>query len=413
MSATLTHDYIELLPKTDLHLHLDGSVRLDTLIELSRECGVKLPSETEEGLRETVFKDHYQNLEEYLVGFGLTGKVMQTPEHLERIGYELAQDNQAEGVRYVEVRFAPQLHVHDKLDTLTVFQSVAAGMERSKREFNLRPEVRSGAEPPFEYGIIACAMRYFNERFSDFYGDFIRLHSFSHHERVHGLASFELVKAAARARDELGVPVVGVDLAGPEEGFPPIHHREAYLEAQRLFLGKTVHAGEAYGPESIFQAITELHAERIGHGTSLLNPNAVRDPSIRDPRRYVDRLAQVIASRRVTLEVCLTSNQQTNPAYRNLEDHPFGKMMELRLSATICTDNRTVSRTTVTDELYKAVTTFDLGPKELKNLLVYGFKRSFYPGRYDEKRRYVRQCMEYFEKLERIHLQAVSPDPSA
>jgi adenosine deaminase len=337
------------------------------------------------------------------VGFGLTCKVMQTPENLERIAYELAQDNQAEGVRYIEIRFAPQLHVHEKLDTLSVFAAVARGLERAKLEFNATEPVRSGDEPPFDYGIIACAMRYFNEHFSEFYGDFIRIHSFSHHERVHGLASFELVQAAAQARDELGVPVVGVDLAGPEEGYPPIHHREAYQLAQRLFLGKTVHAGEAYGPESIYQAITELHAERIGHGTSLLNPAAVRDPEIEDPVRYVDRLAQVIAARRTTLEVCLTSNQQTNPAYRQLKDHPFRKMMDLRLSVTLCTDNRTVSRTTVSDEYDKAVQAYGLSHHHLKQLLVYGFKRSFFPGRYAQKRKYVRSCMDFFEKLESEH----------
>ena len=404
MEAPITIEYLKRLPKTDLHLHLDGSVRLGSLIEMSREAGVELPSYTEEGLLELVFKENYENLEEYLAGFGYACRVMQTPEQLARIAYELALDNQAEGVRYIEVRFAPQLHVHERLDTLSVFTAVAEGLERAKKEFNGRPEIRAGVEPPFEYGIIACAIRYFNEQSSDFYADFIRVHGFSHHERVHGLASFELVQAAARARDDKGVPVVGVDLAGPEEGFPPIHHREAYLEAQRLFLGKTVHAGEAYGPESIFQAITELHADRIGHATSLLNPAAVRDPAIKNAERYADRLAQVIASRRVTLEICLTSNQQTNPGYRRLADHPFGKMMELKLSVTLCTDNRTVSRTTMTDELHKAVTSFGLDHRQLKHLLVYGFKRSFFPGRYTDKREYVRCCMDYFEKVEREHL---------
>ncbi len=408
----ITKEYLKQLPKTDLHLHLDGSIRLSTLIELAKESDVKLPSFTEEGLQELVFKESYDSLEDYLVGFGLVGKVMQTAEQLERISYELALDNQEEGVRYIEVRFAPQLHVHEGLDTLSVFRAVDRGLSKAKSEFNRRPEVQSGEEPPFEYGIIACAMRYFNEHFSEFYSDFVRIHSFSHGDRILGLASFELVHAAASARDDAGAAVVGVDLAGPEEGYPPIHHRDAYLEAQRLFLGKTVHAGEAYGPESIFQAITELHAERIGHGTSLLNPAAVRDPSIKNPRRYVDRLAQIVASRRITLEVCLTSNQQTNPAYRRLAAHPFGDMMDLRLSVTICTDNRTVSRTTVTNELHKAVETFDLCPRDVKHLIVYGFKRSFFPGRYDEKRKYVRQCMEYFEKIEDKYLGQITPDPS-
>jgi adenosine deaminase len=399
----ITREFLAALPKTDLHLHLDGSVRLGTLIELCKAGRVPLPSETEEGLRELVFKDHYADLVEYLAGFGLTCKVMQTREQLERVAYELAVDNQREGVRYIEARFAPQLHVGDELDILQVLQAVSDGLARARREFNQREAVRDGAEPPFEFGIIACSMRYFDERFSDYYRDFVKLHRYSDRDRLFGLASEQLVQAAAIARRERGLPVVGVDLAGPEEGYPPIAHREAYLEAQRYFLQKTVHAGEAYGPESIFQAITELHADRIGHGTSLLNPEAVRDPKIQDRQRYVDELAQFIADRRVTLEVCLTSNQQTNPAYRNLADHPFGEMMRRKLSVTLCTDNRTVSNTTVTDELWKAVETWGLSLKQLKNLIVYGFKRSFFPGLYSEKRIYVRRAMEYFERLQLQH----------
>jgi adenosine deaminase len=395
-----TREYLQKLPKTDLHLHLDGSIRLSTLIELAKAAKIELPSYTEEGLLETVFKEHYANLEEYLAGFGYACDVMQEPEQLSRIAYELAKDNQAEGVRYIEVRLAPQLHVKEGFNIVDVLQAVSEGLYKAKKEFNARREVVEELEPPFEFGLIACAMRFFNEHFSDYFGDFVRIHRYTRPDRVYGLASYELVKAAACARDSKGVPVVGVDLAGPEEGYPPIDHRQAYLEAQRLFLSKTVHAGEAYGPESIFQAITELHADRIGHATSLLNPHVVRDPEILDAQYYVDRLAQVVADQRITLEICLTSNQQTNPAYRDLIDHPFGKMMRLKLSVSLCTDNRTVSRTTVTNEYEKAITTFGLAQKDLKNLLVYGFKRSFFPGPYTEKRKYVRRCMEYFEKLE-------------
>jgi adenosine deaminase len=397
--AEISRDFIEKLPKTDLHVHLDGSIRIPTLIELAREAGVELPSYTEEGLRQTVFKDNYASLEEYLVGFGLTTAVMQKREQLERIAYELGRDNQAEGVRYVEVRFAPQLHTHKNFDAIDVMRAVCDGLGRAKDEFNQRPEVVSGDEPPFEFGIIACALRFFNEHFSVFHRSFLELHRYSDPEKVYALASLELAQAAARARHVEGLPVVGFDLAGPEEGYPPHHHWEAYEYAHRHFLQKTVHAGEAYGPESIFKAITELHADRIGHATSLLNPNAIRDPDIEDHERYVSDLAQFIADRRITLEICLTSNQQTHPGYRDLTRHPFGKMMEHKLSVTLCTDNRTVSNTTVTDEYHKAVTTFGLTMKDLKNLVVYGFKRGFFPESYPKKRAYVRSCMEYFERL--------------
>lgn len=395
----ITRDLVRRLPKTDLHVHLDGSIRLATLIELAREAGVPLPSATESGLQETVFLSHYANLGEYLRGFGYTCRALQQREALERTAFELAEDSQAEGVRYLEVRFAPQLHAHEGFDAIDALTAVHAGLDRAKRDFNRRPAVASGEQPPFEYGIIACAMRYFDEGFSRFFASFMAAHRYSSPMRVYSLASQEMAYAAVRARDELGLPVVGFDLAGAEKGYPAIDHRGAYDFAHRRFLKKTVHAGEDYGPESIFQAITELHADRIGHGTSLLDPAAVASPAIADRERYVRNLAQYIADRRITLEVCLTSNQQTNPAYRELADHPLGQMLEHKLSVTLCTDNRTVSQTTVTDEILKAVGTFDISLATLKNLIVYGFKRSFFPGDYPAKRAYVRQCMDYLERV--------------
>ncbi len=398
MTIALDRALIGKIPKTDLHLHLDGSLRLSTLIELAREEGRTLPSWTEEGLMETVFREEYASLEDYLKGFDLTCSVLLNPDQIERVACELAQDNQAEGVRYIEVRFAPQLHARPGFDLVDVMRAASRGLDRAKAGFNRRPEVASGAEPPFEYGLIACAMRSFHERLSEYYRSFMAVHRFTETRRARGLASLELAQAAARARDE-GIPVVGLDLAGAEKGSPPIDHREAYDCAHRCFLKKTVHAGEDYGPESIFQAITELHADRIGHGTSLFNPLAIRNPSIEDRERYVRSLAQFIADRRITVEVCLTSNQQTNPALRDLKDHPFRQMLKHKLSVTLCTDNRTVSRTTVTDEIWKAVKAMDMTIGDLKNVIVYGFKRSFFPGEYARKREYVRQCMEYFESI--------------
>ena len=410
MEPAITRDLVRRLPKTDLHLHLDGLVRLSTLLELAREAKVSLPSSTEAGLRDTVFRSHYANLDEYLTGFGYCCRALQNREALERVACELAEDNQAEGVRYIEVRFAPQLHAHDGLDAIEVLAAVNAGLARAKNEFNRRPSVASGEEPPFEYGIIACAMRYFDERFSRFFASFRALHRYSSPERIYSLASQEMAYAAARARNEYGLPVVGFDLAGAEKGYPAMDHRGAYDFAHRHFLKKTVHAGEDYGPESIFQAITELHADRIGHGTSLLNPAAVVSPAITDRERYVRDLAQFIADRRITLEVCLTSNQQTNPAYRDLENHPLKQMLEQMLSVTLCTDNRTVSQTTVTDEILKAVEAFDIPLRSLENIIVYGFKRSFFPGDYATKRGYVRQCMDYFDRI--VRTEAAGPESS-
>lgn len=404
----ITRDLLLALPKTDLHVHLDGSVRIGTLIELAREYHVELPSNTEEGLRELVFKSRYRDLADYLGGFKYMTAVLQTDPALERAAYELAVDNQAEGVRYIEVRFAPQLHVHRHLNAIHVLKAVDRGLRRGRDEFNRRPEVVSGREPPFEYGIIVCAMRAFREGFSEYYADLLRAHQFSPPTQVFGMASMELARAAVRARDEHGLPIVGLDLAGEEKGYPPDDHRAAYDYAHRNFMKKTVHAGEAYGPESIFQAITECHADRIGHGYYLLDAGMVSDRNVNDRERYVRELGEYIADRRITIEVCLTSNLQTIPELSDLAQHSFVRLRKARLSTTICTDNRTVSRTTVTDELALAVRHCGVDAKALKSIIIYGFKRSFYPGSYLTKRRYVRQVIDHYEAVERRMLGAVT-----
>ncbi len=408
--SEITTNFLSQLPKTDLHVHLDGSLRLGTLIDLAREANIELPSMTEGGLRETVFKDRYESLADYLRGFQYTCGVMQTAEALERTAYELAEDNQAEGVRYLEVRFAPQLHVHRGLDAVAVIAAVDRGLRRARDQYNRRPEIASGAEPPFEYGIICCAMRKFTAAFSRYYATLFEAHPYARPTELYSMASVELARAAVIARDRDGLQVVGFDLAGEEKGYPAEDHREAFELAHRNFLKKTVHAGEAYGPESIFQAITDLHADRIGHGTYLLEPQAIRDRDIADPEAYVQRLGEYIADRRITLEVCLTSNLQTNPHFKHLGEHTFQRLRKARLSTTICTDNRLVSNTTVTRELSLAVEHLDVGRKDLKSIIVYGFKRSFFPGTYLRKRGYVRQVIDYYDTIERRFFGAATGD---
>ena len=389
---------IEKIPKTDLHVHLDGSLRLQTLIDIARKEKVDLPSYTVDGLNELVFKDHYKNLEEYLKTFGYSCAVMQKPEYLEQLAYEVAEDHQKEGVRYVEIRFAPQLHINRTMNMTTVIQSVNNGLKRAKEDFNQKSAVKSGKEPPFHYGIIVSALRSFGP-YSEYYANFIRSLAYSDMKTIFGLCSFELAQGAVKVRDELGLPIVAFDLAGAEKGNPAKDHWRSFQYAHENFMAKTVHAGEAYGPPSIFQAITELHAERIGHGYYLFDSTKFDDDSIVDREKYIEELSQYIADRRVTIEVCLTSNLQTNPSLKRLSDHSFKQMVEHELSATICTDNRTVSKTTVTNEIMLALKNFDLPPKTLKNTIVYGFKRSFFPDSYTKKREYVRQCIDYYEKL--------------
>lgn len=413
----LSRAIIEKLPKTDLHVHLDGSLRPETLIELAKEYRVELPSYTVGGLRETVFKDSYESLVDYLKGFDYTVAVLQSELALERAAYELALDNQAEGVRYVEVRFAPQLHVHAHLSIENVLKSVNRGLERAKSEFNSRQEIASGVEPPFEYAIVVCALRFFVRGISEYYDTMLSAHNFAPAKEVFAHASMELVRAAVHARDTYDIPITGFDLAGAEAGYPADDHREAYAYAHKYFMMKTVHAGEAYGPESIFQAITDLHADRIGHGTFLMDTTMIADPTIEDREAYVEELAQYIADRRITLEICLTSNMQTNPKLRDLAEHPFAKMVAKRLSTTFCTDNRTVSFTTVSQEIERAMKHLDLNVPTLKRSLIYGFKRSFFPGSYLEKRRYVRRIIDYYEALEAQHEElraprSTEPDPA-
>ena len=403
-SDEVSEAFVRELPKTDLHVHLDGSVRIATLIDLAREYNVKLPSYTEEGLRELVFKERYQNLGEYLHGFAYMCAVLQSEVALERAAYELCIDNQMEGVRYVEARFAPQLHVHEHMNAVMVLKAVHRGMKRAQDEFNNRPAVRSGAEPPFHYGIIVSAMRKLTGGFSAYFANFIHAHRYSPPKEVYRMASMELARAAIQARDEVGLPVVGFDLAGEEAGYPAGDHREAFEFVHKNFMKKTVHAGEAYGPESIFQAVTDLYADRIGHGTYLLDPDAISpDSGIVDRVAYCRRLGEFISDRRITLEICLTSNLQTNPNMQTLSQHSFAKLREARVSTTLCTDNRTVSNTTVTREYMQAVRELDLGRRDMKSIIIYGFKRSFFAGSYLEKRAYVRSVIDYYDAVERKH----------
>ncbi len=399
--SPISNAFIAALPKTDLHVHLDGSLRIPTLIELAREQRVELPSYTEGGLRETVYTERYASLGDYLKGFKYTVAVMQNAESLERIALELAEDNQAEGVRYLEVRFAPQLHVRPGLDAVAVIAAVDRGLRHARDTYNRRPDIAAGREPPFEYGIICCALRMFTADFSRYYETLFAAHPYTRPKNLYAMASVDLARAAVLARDSLGLQVVGFDLAGEESGFPAGAHKEAFEYAHKHFLKRTVHAGEAYGPESIFQAITDLHADRIGHGTYLLEADQIRDPEIEDREHYVDMLGNYIADRRITLEVCLTSNLQTNPNLKWLDDHTFRKLRERRLSTTLCTDNRLMSNTTVTNELALAVKHLGLDRHDLKSIIIYGFKRSFYPGGYLNKRQYVRQIIDHYEAVER------------
>ncbi|WP_372797923.1 adenosine deaminase [Pontiella sp.] len=398
--SKITEQFIRKIPKTDLHLHLDGSLRLPTLIEMAQAGGVELPSYEDAGLNDLVFKNQYANLGEYLAGFAYTVGVLQTPENLERAAFELAEDAYEEGVRYIEVRFAPQLHITRSNEIESVVRAVFQGLEKARKHLNASI---SDHDIPFEFGLILCAMRHFNRNMSPYYAQLFSRAGNSGQRYIFSRASLGLVKEAVRLRDE-GLPVVGFDLAGEEAGYPASHHKEAFDYAHSNFLRKTVHAGEAYGPESIFQAITGCYANRIGHGTFLFSEDAIKLKSIRDPKIYIAQLAEYIANQRITIEVCPTSNLQTIPEIQSLENHPLQQMVDNGLSVSISTDNRLISHTTVTRELLLCARHLDLTNSQFRDLVLAGFKRSFFPRPYSEKRRYVMRAIDLYDRLARQHL---------
>jgi adenosine deaminase len=399
MKDRITPEFIRALPKSDLHLHLDGSLRLKTLIELSREAKLKLPSYSEAGLRKLVFKDTYKDLPEYLHGFMYTCAVLTDLDNLTRVAQELVEDNAEEGVRYIEVRFAPQLHVTATVGVRDVVRAVAAGLAAGAKAHNNSKAVKSGDDLPFHYGMILCAMRRFKKGMSPYYGDMLRLMEHAPKDEVYGAASLELARAAVELKSE-GLPVVAFDLAGEEAGYPPADHWAAYQYAHNHFIRKTVHAGEAYGPESIWQAITQCHANRIGHGTFLFAHEMIADAKIDDRKKYVEDLANYMASQRIGVEVCVTSNMQTTPSIKTIAQHPIRKMIDYGLSVSLCTDNRLMSNTTVSREMELVIEGAKLNREEVKRLTIAGFKGSFFHGSFAEKRRFVDAVSARYDMLE-------------
>jgi adenosine deaminase len=321
-------------------------------------------------------------------------------ENLESAAFEMAEDTHAEGVRYIEVRFAPQLHVTHATEIGAIVHAVFRGLEKAKKRFNAGVDE---ADMPFGYGIILCAMRRFNRQMSPYYERLLNRAGNIAVRYSYARASLTLVKEAVKLRDD-GLPIIGFDLAGEEAGYPAVHHKAAFQCAHSNFLRKTVHAGEAYGPESIFQAITECYANRIGHGTFLFSEAAIKLKSIKDKAGYIAQLSEYIANQRITIEVCPTSNLQTIPEFQTLEDHPIQLMVDNGLSVCVSTDNRLVSHTSVTNELKLLADHLTLTDSQFRDLVLAGFKRSFFPGPYGEKRAYVRRAINLYDGLAKQHL---------
>ncbi|MBI3724689.1 adenosine deaminase family protein [bacterium] len=336
------------LPKTDLHCHLDGSLRVSTVAELAQDpklrerahaLGYTLPEDASEKTLERVLRPGVdcKSLVEYLLPFDIICGVLQTPGTLERAAYELAVDAAAENVWYLEVRFAPQRHINDDLDGLGVLQAVDRGLARAEKEHGGR----------LRTGIIVCAMRHYDERIGYYHRRVRESYRYSSARELASHCSLEVARLAAEARKRGLLRVVAFDLAGPEE------------------------TGEGYGPASIKQAVTHLNAHRIGHGTRVLED---KKPD----------LLEFLRDHRVAIEVCLTSNVQTK-AVRSLAEHPFRRLLDEEVRAPLCTDNRLVSGITLSDEYALAYEQFKLTPKELRRVVLYGFKAAFVS--YQERRR--------------------------
>ena len=327
---------IRSLPKVLLHEHLDGGLRPATVIELASSINYQgLPTTDAAELASWFHRGAQRgNLPEYLEGFSHTTAVMQTAEALERVAFEFIEDMYDDGVVYAEVRFAPVYHTGSGLTQDEVVVAVTQGLERGKRTYGV------------EWGLIICAMRHMQN-------------------------SLEAAELAIRCRD-LGV--VGFDLAGGEDGFPPKKHVAAFQAIERANFYITIHAGEAYGPESIWQALQYCGAHRLGHATRLRDDISLHpDGSVK-----LGSLAQYILDRRVPLEMCLLSNLHTG-ACDSLENHPFGLFFRQGFRVCLNTDDRLMSDTSMTLETTLATESFDLNLNDLEKLSLNAIKSAFIP----------------------------------
>ena len=338
-AVEVSQDLLKALPKTDLHCHLDGSLRLRTILELAEKQKIRLPADNEEGLAKAIHQGEVcKSLEDYLGAFDITLSVLQSEEALYRTAYELAVDAADENVRYLEVRYSPALHQQKGLKLTTVIDAVLEGLRVAKRETGIK------------CGVIVCGIRHINPQMS------VRLAELSVAYKNRG--------------------VIGFDLAGAEVNFPAKDHKQAFQLILKNNVNCTAHAGEAYGPESIAQAIHYLGAHRIGHGTRL---------------REDGDLLNYVNDHRIPVEVCLSSNVQTG-AVDSLAAHPLKFYFDYGLRVTINTDNRLITDTTVTKELWIAHQQLGMDLEDLTTLIVSGFKSAFLPFR--EKQDMLRQVNE-------------------
>ena len=314
------------LPKVELHCHLDGSLRIETILDLAQRHNVSLPSSDASGLTKILSIGKKRGtLEEYITRFDITLSVMQTRDSLKRIAYELIEDVAAENIRYIEIRYSPILHTSNGMTLDEAIFSVRDGLKKGEKDFGVRS------------GIIVCGIRHISPE-----------------------ASLKLADLCVRFKNK---GVVGFDLAGAEENFPAKDHREAFYMILNHNINATIHAGEAFGPTSIHQAIHYCGAHRIGHGTRLKED--------KDLMRYVN-------NHRIPLEICLTSNWHTF-SVRSLKHHPMRYYYDQGIRVTLNTDNRLMSNTTLTKEFGLARDLFGFTLHDFREVTIVAMKSAFLP----------------------------------
>ncbi|BCJ66342.1 adenosine deaminase [Polymorphospora rubra] len=340
--VAIAYEEIVKAPKALLHDHLDGGLRPATVVELAEAVGHRLPATDPAELgRWFVESADSGSLERYLETFAHTVAVMQTEDALFRVAAECALDLAADGVVYAEVRYAPEQHLEQGLRLEQVVESVLAGFESGAAQ-------AAGAGRPIRIGTLLTAMR-------------------------HAARSQEIAELSVRYRDH---GVVGFDIAGAEAGFPPTRHLDAFEYLQRENSHFTIHAGEAFGLPSIWQAIQWCGADRLGHGVRIVDDITVGEQPV------LGRLAAYVRDKRIPLELCPSSNVQTGAA-ASIAEHPIGLLRDLRFRVTVNTDNRLMSGTSMSREMALLVEAFGYGWAELQWFTINAMKSAFIP--FDER----------------------------
>ena len=344
-ASTPSPDTLLRAPKVLLHDHLDGGVRPQTVVELAAQTGYEgLPTDDVEALTAWfVEAANSGSLERYLETFAHTVGVMQTTEALARVAAECAEDLSRDGVVYAEVRYAPEQHVERGLTLSDVVDAVNTGFREGERR-------AAEAGRPIRIGALLTAMR-------------------------HAARSMEIAELTVAYRDR---GVVGFDIAGAEAGYPPTRHLDAFEYLQRENAHFTIHAGEAFGLPSIWQAIQWCGADRLGHGVRIIDDIEPRG----DGRVRLGRLAAYVRDKRIPLEMAPTSNVMTG-AVASIADHPIGLLRELNFRVTVNTDNRLMSATSMTKEFVQLAEAFGWGLDDFRWLTINAMKSAFIP--FDER----------------------------